>query len=374
MTSVQDILFQPIQMGPNTLKNRVFLSPLTRSRSVPTNVPNTVNVEYYRQRAKGGAGFIVSEGALITRQGTEWQNAPGIWNDEQVNGWKQVTEAVHEEGTVIFCQLWHLGRVSHPEAPEQLAAGTPVYAPSAIAARGGKFRFLLGQPGYVTPTVIDDPWKLVALFKKAAINAKDAGFDGVEILASNGYLIPQFLDITSNRRTDEWGGSVENRSRFGLEVLKAVIEIWGSDRVGIKLMPAGGGNDIAMPLEETLATFKYFLGEADKLLIAYFVLYRYTEVNNDFITQERTTPHDVIATYGPIIKNALVFARPPRTSRLQDGVLFGVPWIAHPDLALRIKYNKPLDNVFDKEHLYGSGGSLEAQKKGYTDYPFASYN
>ncbi len=107
MTSVQDILFQPMQMGPNTLKNRVFLSPLTRSRSVPTNVPNTVNVEYYRQRAKGGAGFIVSEGALITRQGTEWQNAPGIWNDEQVNGWKQVTEAVHEEGTVIFCQLWH---------------------------------------------------------------------------------------------------------------------------------------------------------------------------------------------------------------------------------------------------------------------------
>ncbi len=164
-------LFQPLKLGPLTLKNRIFMSALTRSRSVPTNVPNAINVEYYKQRAQGGAGLIVSEGVLVTQQGTEWQNAPGIWNKEQVDAWKKVTDAVHDAGSVIFAQLWHcasirdwvvlitdqwftVGRVSHPNAPEQVAAGVPVYAPSALAARGGKFRFLEGEPGYVTVCIL----------------------------------------------------------------------------------------------------------------------------------------------------------------------------------------------------------------------------
>ncbi|KAF8921299.1 flavoprotein NADH-dependent oxidoreductase [Mucidula mucida] len=362
-------LFQPLKLGPLTLKNRIFMSALTRSRSVPTNVPNAIN------------------GVLVTQQGTEWQNAPGIWNKEQVDAWKKVTDAVHDAGSVIFAQLWHLGRVSHPNAPEQIAAGVPVYAPSALAARGGKFRFLEGEPGYVTPTAIDDPWKLVALFKQAAINAKEAGFDGVEIHGANGYLVHQFLDSTSNQRTDQWGGSVENRSRFGLEVLKAAIDVWGADRVAIKLNPAAGYNDVGMPLEETIETFKYFIEEADKLGIAYFTLVRYADILNpeydgEFLSK-RGTIHDIIATYGPFVKKALVFSNAGFTpveaaehieSGKVAGVFFGFLWVTHPDVALRVKHGKPLDNAPDFQHLYGAGGDLESQRMGYTDYPAASYD
>ncbi|KAF9030309.1 FMN-linked oxidoreductase [Hymenopellis radicata] len=376
-------LFQPLKLGPLTLKNRIFMSALTRNRSVPTNVPNAINAEYYKQRAQGGAGLIVSEGVLVTQQGSEWQNAPGLWNKEQVDGWKKVTDAVHDAGSVIFAQLWHVGRVSHPDAPEQIAAGVPVYAPSALAARGGKFRFLEGEPGYVTPTAIDDPWKLVALFKQAAINAKEAGFDGVEIHGANGYLVHQFLDSTSNHRTDQWGGSVENRSRFGLEVLKAAIDVWGADGVGIKLNPAGGYNDMGMPLEETIETFKYFIEEADKLGMAYFALVRYAEIlDPEYDGKRRATIHDIIPTYGPFVKKALVLANAGFTpveaaehieSGKVAGAFFGFPWVTHPDLALRVKHSKALDNAPDFPHLFGMGGDLESQRKGYTDYPIASY-
>ncbi|KAF8911322.1 hypothetical protein CPB85DRAFT_1375880 [Mucidula mucida] len=323
-------LFQPLQLGPLTLKNRIFMSALTRNRSVPTNVPNAVNVEYYKQRAQGGAGLIVSE---------EWQNAPGIWNQEQVDAWKKITDAVHDAGSVIFAQLWHVGRVAHPNAPEQIAAGVPVYAPSALAARGGKFRFLEGEPGYVTPTAIDDPWKLVAVFKQAAINAKEAGFDGVEIHGANGYLVQQFLDSTSNQRTDQWGGSVENRSRFGLEVLKAAIDVWGAGRVAIKLNPAGGNNDIGMPLYAAM-------------------------FDPEYEGKKRATVHDIVATYGPFIKKSLFFANAGFTpveaaehieSGKVAGVFFGFPWVTHPDLALRVKHGKALDNAPNFATLFGVG-------------------
>jgi 2,4-dienoyl-CoA reductase-like NADH-dependent reductase (Old Yellow Enzyme family) len=217
--------------------------------------------EYYVQRVLGGAGLIVTEGILITRQGTELQYAPGLWDSEHVTGWKKIVDAVHEAGGKIYAQLWHVGRVAHhSDAPEQKLAGVPVYAPSAISARGGKFRFLPGVPGYVTPTAVEDPWTIVEQYKKAAINAKEAGFDGVEIHGANGYLVTQFLDNTANH---QWGGSVENRSRFGLEVLKAVKEVFGRN-ISIKLSPAGGYNDVGMPLAETVETYGYFITEAEK--------------------------------------------------------------------------------------------------------------
>ncbi|KIK59288.1 hypothetical protein GYMLUDRAFT_245363 [Collybiopsis luxurians FD-317 M1] len=379
MQSTAASLFQPVQLGSLTLRNRVFMSALTRNRSVPTNVPNSVNLEHYQQRAKS-AGLIVSEGVLITRQGSEWPHAPGIWNQEQISGWKKITDVVHKEGSTIFAQLWHLGRISHPEAPEQIASGQPVYAPSAISAQGGKFRFLPGAPGYVTPTAIDDPTVLLDLFEQAAINAKQAGFDGVELHGANGYLIHQFLDSTSNKRTDNWGGSVANRSRFGLLALERVIKVFGKDRVAIKLNPAGGYNDMGMPLEETIETFSYFITEADKLGIAYITLVRYLDA---FDPVKRGTPHDVLDTYGHLIKNAHVFANGGFTGEeaaatikagKASGIFFGIPWITHPDLAKRLQYGKPLDNQVDFATLYGVYyGSEEEQRKGYVDYPAAQY-
>ncbi|PBK75474.1 FMN-linked oxidoreductase [Armillaria solidipes] len=324
-------------------------------------------VEYYRQRAIGGAGLIISEGILISQQGTEWQNAPGIWSKEQTTGWKKVADPVHAEGSVIYAQLWHLGRVSHPDAPEQIASGLPVYAPSAISARGGKFRFLPGAPGYVTPTAIENPRDIISVFKQAAINAKNAGFDGVEIHAANGYLIPQFLDSSSNHRTDEWGGSIENRFRFSFEVLKTVIDVWGADRVGIKLNPT---RDITTSecLWKKLQTFNYFS-------ISEFLD---PIVNGSY----RAVKHYVISTYAPLLKNALVFGNAAFTGEeaaryVSEGelvsVFFGVPWIAHPDLAKRLQYGKPLDAHLDLTTLYGLGRDVETEKKGYIDYPPVEY-
>ncbi|KAE9396069.1 FMN-linked oxidoreductase [Gymnopus androsaceus JB14] len=354
-------LFEPLRLGSLTLRNRVFMAALTRNRSVPTNVPNDLNLEYYQQRAKS-AGLIISEA-------TEWPHAPGIWSQDQIAGWKKITDAVHKEGSFIFAQLWHLGRVSHPDAPEQIASGVPVYAPSAIAARGGKFRFLPGEPGYVTPTTIDDPTTLLDLFEQAAINAKNAGFDGVELHGANGYLVQQFLDSTSNKRTDSWGGSVANRARFGLSALQRLIKVFGKDRVGIKLNPTGGYNDMGMPLEETIETYSYFISEADKLGIAYIELVRYVDMLDPVIDgAKRGTPHDILATYGSLIKHAQVFSNGGFTgeeaaatvkSGQASGIFFGIPWITHPDLR----------TTFTIDFT-----TLAEQRQGYVDYPAADYS
>ncbi|KAE9392250.1 flavo protein NADH-dependent oxidoreductase [Gymnopus androsaceus JB14] len=376
-------LFVPLQLGPLTLRNRVFMGALTRNRSVPTNIPNDVNVEYYRQRAQS-AGLIVSEAVLVSQQGTEYPHAPGLWNKEQIAGWKKVTDAVHKEGGHIFAQLWHTGRVSHPDAPEQKASGQPVYAPSAISARGGKFRFLPGEPGYVTPTEIDDPTKLIDLYEQAAKNAKESGFDGLELHAASGYLLHQFLDSTSNKRTDSWGGSVANRSRFGLQVLERLISVFGKDRIGIKISPCGGYNDMGMPLDETIETFSYFISEIDELGIAYVNLTRYLPDFDPEFFKKRSTKHDVLETYSHLLKNVKLFADGGYTAEEAiatvkdgkiEGVFFGRAWIAHPDVAKRFEYGKALDNQLDFTRLlYGKYyGTEEEQKKGYIDYPPAKY-
>ncbi|RDB18145.1 Artemisinic aldehyde Delta(11(13)) reductase [Hypsizygus marmoreus] len=373
-------LFTPLKIGSIIIRNRITMSALTRNRALKT-IPNDVMVEYYRQRAEGGAGLIVTEGTLVSRQGTEWPYAPGIWNKEQVAGWKKIVDTVHAAGSHIYSQLWHVGRVAHPDAPEQILAGVPVYAPSAIAARGGKFRHIAGLPGYVTPTAIEDPWTLVAQYKQAAINAKEAGFDGVEIHGANGYLVTQFLDSTANKRTDQWGGSVENRSRFGLEVLKAAIEVFG-ENVAIKLSPAGGYNDVGMPLQETLDTFNYFITEADKLKLAYITLVRYIEAYDvAFDGVKRSIVHDVLETYRPLIKNAKVFINaqvlPEEGAELvasgkADAIVIGINWILHPDLAKRVQHGKPLDNAPDYKHFQWGKDHSELGV-GYTDYPAAKY-
>ncbi|KIL64842.1 hypothetical protein M378DRAFT_11190 [Amanita muscaria Koide BX008] len=372
-------LFTPLQLGDVTLPNRIFMSSLTRDRAVDT-IPTDLMAEYYVQRAD--AGLIIAEGTLITRQGTEWQNAPGIWNEEQVQGWKKITNAVHAAGGHIYCQLWHLGRISHPDAPQQILAGVPVYAPSAISARGGKFRFLPGVPGYVTPTELPDPWVIIKQFKEAAVNAKAAGFDGVELQGDGGYLIAQFLDNTANKRTDEWGGSVENRARFGLETLKVLKEVFGSN-VGIKLSPCGGYNDVGMPLQDSLDTFSYFITEADKLGLSYILFLRYTESFDPVIDgKRRATKHDVLASYRHLIKKAKVVVNgnvlPQEGAELvesgkADIISIGFNYISHPDVVKRAKHGKPFDNIPNIPGLYGAG-KKENLEVGYTDYPQAVYN
>ncbi|KAF7353647.1 Artemisinic aldehyde Delta(11(13)) reductase [Mycena venus] len=372
-------LFTPLKLGDVTIQNRIAMSALTRNRSTET-VPNDIMLKYYLQRARGGAGLIVTEGTLITRQGTEWPAAPGIWDKSQVAGWKKITDAVHEAGSKMYCQVWHLGRVSHPKAPEQIAAGVPVYAPSAISARGGKFRFLEGHPGYVTPTELPDPTVIIAQFKQAAVNAKEAGFDGVELHGANGYIVHQFLDSNSNKRTDQWGGSPENRARFALETLKALIEVFGHN-VSIKLSPSGGYNDMGMPLQETIDTFGYLLREADKLGLSYVTLVRYSAGQDpEYEGVKRATNFDVVATLSPFLTKTHLFVNsgvtPAEAEELVSrgtaaGVFFGFNIIVHPDLGRRIKEGKPLDNVPDVHHLYGAEGVDPAI--GYVDYKEAVY-
>lgn len=375
-------LLDPINIGPLTLRNRVIMSALTRSRSA-TNVPNDINLEYYAQRAHGGAGLITTEGTLICQQGSEWQNAPGIWNQAQILAWKRITDAVHAGGGVIFNQLWHLGRINHPDSPEQKASGMPVYGPSDVAARGGKFRFLPGQPGYATPIPVDDPRILIDLYKKAAINAKEAGFDGVELHGANGYLVHQFLDSTSNRRTDAYGGSVENRARFGLEILKELVAIWGSKRVALRLSPCGGYNDVGMPLQESIDTFRYFICQADSLDLGYVCLVRYISLFDPIIDgKHRATQHDVLKTYRPCINKSRLFLNggltPEEAERLIatkeiDAAVFGTLWISHPDLTKRLEHGIPLDGKLDPTTFYKLGPQvpIEQLRKGYTDYPAA---
>ncbi|KAJ7746772.1 hypothetical protein DFH07DRAFT_832281 [Mycena maculata] len=339
------------------------MSALTRNRS-SKSVPNEIMKQYHDQRAAGGAGLIVTEGTLITRQG-------------------KITDSVHTTGSKIYSQIWHLGRASHPEAPEQIEAGVPVYAPSAISARGGKFRHIDGTPGYVTPTEIADPTVLIAQFKQAAINAKEAGFDGVEFHGANGYLVHQFLDSTSNKRTDKWGGSVENRARFALETLKALTEVYGSDVV-IKLSPAGGYNDMGMPLQETLDTFGYLLREINKLGLSYVTLVRYNpwlDPEYDGLSaKKRGIPHDAAESYSPFLADTPLFVNgsvaPAEAEELVStgkaaGIFIGVNWITHPDLGKRIWVGKELDNAPDYTTLYGAPGVDPAL--GYTDYKEAVY-
>ncbi|KAJ7140449.1 hypothetical protein C8R46DRAFT_1320440 [Mycena filopes] len=338
-------LFTPMKLGSTSISNRIGMSALTRNRSSKT-VPNEVMLKYYVQPATGGAGLIVSEGTLVSRQGTEWPNTPGIWDKSHIEGWKKITGAVHEAGSKIYAQLWHLGRISHPDAPEQITAGIPVYAPSVISARGGKFRHIAGEPGYVQPTEIPDHMVLIAQFKQA-VSAKEAGFDGVELHSANGYLVDQFLDLGVNQRTDKWGGSVENRTRFALETLKALIEVFGAD-VAIKISPAGGYNDVGMPLQDMIDTFGHLLPEADK---------------------KGPLPHQdplwMNSGFTPAEAEALV------SSGKLAGVFFGKNWISHPDFARRVRDGKELNNVLRFATLYGAEGV--DPELGYVDYKEAVY-
>ena len=356
------VLFTPLQMGPNTLANRIVMAPLTRNRAGAGNVPQAMNVEYYRQRAS--AGLIISEGSQISPTAVGYLATPGIHSPEQIAGWKQVTDAVHGRGGKIFLQLWHCGRVSHPSL--QPGGILPV-APSAILSASQTFTPQGWQP-LVTPRALETSELpgIVADYRQAAQNSMAAGFDGVEIHAANGYLLDQFICDGSNRRTDTYGGSLENRSRLLLEVTAAVTGIWGADRVGVRFSPINSFND--MHDSEPQKTFDFMASALNTFGLAYLhgmELSFGSEPKPDFdFAQMRR------CFKGPYMANGgydKARAETALASGYADLVAFGVPFIANPDLPERFAKNAPL-NAPDQSSFYGG------DEKGYTDYPFLDIN
>lgn len=345
-------LFDPIKIGDLELRNRVFMAPLTRSRAVGGGrVPNALMREYYVQRAS--AGLILSEATAVTPQGVGYADTPGIWSDEQVAGWKNITEAVHAAGGRIFLQLWHVGRISDPVF---LDGQLPV-APSAIAAQG-HVSLVRPKRAYVTPRALalEEIPGIVAAFRKGAENAKAAGFDGVEIHGANGYLLDQFLQDSTNQRTDAYGGSIENRARLMLEVTDACIAVWGAARVGMHLAPRGDAH--SMGDSNPAATFGYVARELGKRGIAFICA-------REALGDDRLGPQLKQAFGGVYIANEKMTkesAQQLLASGEADAVAFGQLFIANPDLPRRLQLDAPL-NTPNPETFY------HATADGYTDYP-----
>lgn len=345
-------LFTPIKVGDLTLPNRVIMAPLTRSRAIGGGrVPNELMVEYYVQRAS--AGLILTEATAVTPQGVGYADTPGIWSEEQVAGWKKVTDAVHKAGGLISLQLWHVGRISHPMF---LNGDLPV-APSAIKP-AGHVSLVRPQVEYPTPRALelDEILGIVAAYRKGAENAKRAGFDGVEVHGANGYLLDQFLQSSTNQRTDIYGGSIENRARLMLEVVDTCIEVWGAGRVGLHLAPRGDSHDLSDA--DPAATFGYVATEMGKRGIAFICA-------RESLGENRLGPQLKQAFGGVYIANEKMskeIAENVIATGEADAVAFGKLFIANPDLPRRLKDNAPLNPP--RPETFYSGNA-----EGYTDYP-----
>jgi 2,4-dienoyl-CoA reductase-like NADH-dependent reductase (Old Yellow Enzyme family) len=359
-------LQKPFYLGSLKLKNRVVMASLTRNRGT---VPTQAHVDYYSQRSE--AGLIMSESLLIEPQGTEWPNAGGIWSNKQIEGWKKVIDMVHENGGIIFAQLWHTGRCANTLHNQ----GIPPPAPSTIRANAGKFRLLVGEPGYSTPEMIDDPKEYIQLFKKAAENAKLAGFDGVEVHCSGGYLPVQFLESHSNIRTDEYGGSVENRSRFILETVDALQKVYDKKQIGVKLCPSGGYNDFGEENEEKITeVYSYLIKQLDSRDIGYIQFLRYQSITDP---QSRGVNID-IQKFRSLIKNTLLFANGEFSAEegdayieeeKADAITYGRLFITNPDLPQRMFNGIPLNTDIDPRTFYHYP---EGQPHvGFSDHPSA---
>ena len=346
-----NLLLEPARLGDLPLKNRVVMAPLTRARALPSRIPNDLMALYYSQRAN--AGLILTEATVVSPQGIGYADTPGIWSPEQVEGWKKTTAAVHAKGGLIFLQLWHVGRVSHP----MFLNGELPVAPSAIAPRGF-VSLVRPKTRFVVPRALEraEIPGIVESFRKGAENAKLAGFDGVEVHGANGYLLDQFLQSSTNRRTDDYGGPVENRARLLLEATDAAVSVWGPDRVGVHLAPRADAHD--MGDEDLKGTFGYVAGELGKRKLAFLFL-------RDGQGEGYLTPYlkerfggTVIANQGltPELAEALV------REKKADLVSFGTLYISNPDLVERIRAGGPFSQP-DTATMYAGGAA------GYSDYP-----
>ncbi len=361
MTDQSADLFQPVAMGPLELSNRIVMAPLTRSRAGSGDVAGELQATYYSQRAS--AGLIVTEATQISQQGKGYAFTPGVYTEEQVAGWRIVTDAVHAKGGHIVCQLWHVGRISHPDLQE---GGQLPVAPSAIAPEGQAFTETGFKP-HVTPRALetDEIPGIVRDYAHAADCAKRAGFDGVEIHSANGYLLDQFIRDSTNKRTDRYGGSVANRIRIVLEVAEAVTGVWGGDRVGIRLSPLtpNVGNT---PLDSDPAgTYGTLIDELNRFKLVY--LHLIEGATQGSREEKLGVSYQALRHrfYGLYMANngydrEMAFAA--RREQLADLICFGRPFIANPDLVERLRTGAPLAEP-DKKTMYGGDAH------GYIDYP-----
>jgi N-ethylmaleimide reductase len=359
MTSVikdKTNLFSPVLLGDMALGNRIIMAPLTRNRAGEGNVPQDMNVEYYRQRA--GAGLIISEGSQISATGIGYPRTPGIHSEAQVEGWKRVTDAVHDESGRIFIQLWHTGRISHSSL--QPGHVFPV-APSALRAAGQAVTYE-GMQDFETPHALtfDELPGIVADYASAAQNAKQAGFDGVEIHAANGYLLDQFLRDGTNRRTDGYGGSIANRMRLLGEVVEKLIAVWGSHRVGVRVSPENSFNDIRD--SQPQQTFNAIAEKLSEYPLAYLHV-----LEGDMMTGEQQVDYlELRNCFAGLYMANNGYDLERGNNAIEQGhadmVAYGKSFIANPDLPERFAKNLPL-NDSDQATFYGG------DEKGYTDYP-----
>jgi 2,4-dienoyl-CoA reductase-like NADH-dependent reductase (Old Yellow Enzyme family) len=344
-------LFDPLRAGDLLLPNRIVMAPLTRRRAGVTRVPNSLMAKYYEQRAS--AGLILSEATSVTPVGVGYADTPGIWSQEQVESWKLVTQAVHRAGGRIFLQLWHVGRVSHPMF---LGGASPV-APSAIAPKGN-VRLVRPETPYVVPRPLErnELPQIIEAFRLGAQHAQQAGFDGVELHAANGYLIDQFLQDSTNRRTDDYGGTVENRARLLIETVDTLISVWGAGRVAVHLAPRGDSHD--MGDSDRLGTFSHVARELGRRRVAFLCV-------REHLGPDRIGPSLKSAFGGVYIVNegfTRETAEQTLAAKEADAVAFGKLFIANPDLPRRFAGNAPL-NQWNADTFYSGG------QDGYVDYP-----
>lgn len=357
----QNKLFAPATLGSTDVKNRIAMAPMTRCRAIG-NIPNDLMAEFYKQRS--GAGLLITEGTSPSPNGLGYARIPGIFSTEQVEGWKKVTSAAHKEGAKIVVQLMHTGRISHPlNMPE----GSRVLAPSAVKPAGQMWTDSAMMQDFPEPAAMtdDDLLHTKSEFVDAALNAMDAGFDGVELHAANGYLLEQFLSPVINIRTDKYGGSIENRCRFVLEVAASVAEAIGADKTGIRLSPYGVASD--MPhYTEIQATYEYLSEELNKLEIAYIHMVDHSAMGAPAVPTEmkqaiRNNFTNTLILSGGYDKER---AQADIENGLGDLVAFGRPFINNPDLVDRLRNDNPLSQDLKMDLFY------TADEKGYTDYPF----
>lgn len=347
-------LLKPVTLGALNLRNSIVMAPLTRARGTGTDnrTPNDLMAEYYEQRAS--AGLILTEATAVTPMGVGYAKTPGIWSEEQTEGWKKITKAVHAKGGLIVLQLWHVGRISH----EMFLNGKTPVAPSALKP-AGHVSLVRPTTEYPTPRALEtsEISEIIEAYRKGAENAKRAGFDGVELHAANGYLIDQFLQDGTNKRTDQYGGSIENRARFLLEATDAAISVFGASRVGVHLAPRGDSHDMKDSNPKEL--FGYVAEELGKRKIAFIF-------TREYLGDDSLTPEMKKRFKGPMIGNeklTIPAAEELLLSGHVDAVSFGKTYIANPDLVERVVAGAELNELVPQT-IYAEGGI------GYTDYPF----
>lgn len=352
-------IFETFSIGKFHLKNRIAMAPMTRGRAGKDRIPGDLMAEHYFQRA--GAGMLITEATVVSQQGIGWIDSPGIYTDAMVEGWRKVTEKVTPTGTPIFLQLWHCGRASHSDFHD---GNLPVSA-SAVKLNGDHIHTPLGTKPYETPRSlsVDEIKATVDDYRKAAVNAKAAGFSGIEVHGANGYLINQFLDSSTNQRDDQYGGSFENRFRFFKEILEAVLEVWPADQVGARISPNGVFNDVGC--DDYRELYLYVTKEINKLNLGYLHIMD----GLAFGFHEKGEPM-TLAEFRLIFKGVIIgncgYTKESAEERIAEGnadiIAIGRPFITNPDLPERYRNNWPLNPAEDMSLWYTSGA------EGYTDY------